>query len=98
MRQLRKTVTRLLFATGFMLLTFNFVSAQSQLKIGYTNPELIISQMPQFRAVQDSLQNLAQLSQIEIDVKVEEFQTKVADYQEKAALLPETTRASREAE
>ncbi|MDZ7715919.1 MAG: OmpH family outer membrane protein [Balneolaceae bacterium] len=63
--------------------TFGISSALAQtqsddLKIGYVNPQAILSRMPEMKAVQQRLQNF-------IDRKSQEFQQKQANFQQQVA-------------
>ncbi|HCR49992.1 MAG TPA: hypothetical protein DIW24_10200 [Bacteroidetes bacterium] len=67
-------------------------------KIGYTEPGLILTQMPEYRLVLQKLDAEYQMSDAEIRLKAQEFQTKLDDYQRKAAFMSDSTKAQTERE
>ncbi|MBL7980145.1 MAG: OmpH family outer membrane protein [Bacteroidetes Order II. Incertae sedis bacterium] len=73
------------------------VAAQTP-KIGYTEPGLILTQMPEYRLVLQKLDAEYQMSDAEIRLKAQEFQTKLDDYQRKAAFMSDSTKAQTERE
>ncbi len=74
-------------------------SAQAQnLKVGFTDAELIVAQMQEYRDVMQQLKGLADAGETEYAQKVQDFQEKAADYQQKQALLSEQARQTREQE
>ncbi|MBN8588584.1 MAG: OmpH family outer membrane protein [Rhodothermia bacterium] len=86
----------------FVLILFlgvcqSLVVAQS-LKIGYTEPGLILTQMPEYRLVLQKLDAEYQIGDAEIRLKAQEFQTKLDDYQRKAAFMSDSTKAQTERE
>lgn len=68
------------------------------LRVGYTDHELLIAAMPDYRTVQQQLQQEYQSSQNVLQALAEEFQGKVDRYQKQQALLSEERRAAREQE
>lgn len=73
--------------------------AQAQaLKIGYTDHELIIANMPDYRQLQTQLQQEYQQSQEQLQTRYQELQQKAERYQKQQALLSEETRQQRETE
>ncbi len=73
------------------------VSAQG-LKVGYTEAELIIGRMAEYRTVMEDLQKVAEAGEAEYQLLIEKYQAKLQDYQKKQALLSETAKQSRETE
>ena len=89
-----------LLGIGLMLLMNSLwqpVQAQ-ELRIGYTDHELILAQMPEYREILQQLQKLAAEKQAQYEAKVKEFQQKVEDYQKKQALMSPEVRQKREQE
>lgn len=76
------------------------VMAQSGagLKIGYTDHELIIVNMPDYRTIQEQLQKEYQGSQSEIQTLAQDYQDKLEKYQKQQALLSPERRQEREQE
>jgi outer membrane protein len=75
------------------------VTAQAQsLKIGYTDPELLIANMPEYRQIQEQLQREYEGGQQELQSLYLDYQGKVEDYQRKQALMSAESRQKREQE
>jgi outer membrane protein len=67
-------------------------------KIGYTNQEAILANMPEMEDVQSQLQQAAQQQQQELQQEQQEFQQKMQEYQNQQSLLSDSARARRERE
>ena len=76
MRTLRIAV--ILFFSIVLNLQAQAQSNNSELKIGYVNPQSILANMPEMRAVQQRLQNFTARKQQELSTLEQEFQTQVA--------------------
>lgn len=77
------------------------IDAQAQaaaVKIGYTDHELIIVNMPDYRTIQEQLQKEYQGSQEEIQTLAKDYQDKLDKYQKQQALLSPERRQEREQE
>lgn len=81
-----------LLAAAFMLPP----AAAQGLKVGYTDANLIIAQLPEYRTVMEQLQRMAEGGQAEYQTLVQNFQSELNDYQKKQALLSAEARQSRE--
>lgn len=68
------------------------------LKIGYADANYILSLMPASKQVQSELESHEKMIQTRLEAKYKDYQTKLADYQEKAAGLDDLERADRETE
>jgi len=73
------------------------VQAQS-LKIGYTDHEVIIVNMPDYQQVQEQMRGEYQTSQEELGAMYQDYQDRLERYQKQQALLSEQRRAEREQE
>ena len=82
---------------GLLLLPTVAVQAQS-LKVGYTDHEVLILNMPEYRTVQQQLQQEYQGSQSELQTAYADYQAQVERYQKQQALLSEEKRQEREQE
>lgn len=71
--------------------------AQS-VKIGYTDPNMIVAQMPEYEEILSQMQSMYQGGQQEYQQMVQEYQQKLEDYQKKQSLMSEETRQKREQE
>ena len=72
-------------------------SNNSELKIGYVNPQSILANMPEMRAVQQRLQNFTARKQQELSTLEQEFQTQVAEYQQKVGVISADAQQQEEA-
>lgn len=68
------------------------------LRVGYTDHEIIIVNMPQYRQVQSQLQQRFQGGQQEMQAMYQDYQERLDRYQKQQALLNEERRAEREQE
>jgi outer membrane protein len=73
---MRKLV--LFFVLGFVAMT----SYAQTVKIGYADPDYILSQMPESKQIEADLKSLQTQLKTQIDGKVAEFQKKLKDYQD----------------
>lgn len=85
MRTLRIAV--ILFLSIVLNLQAQAQSNNSELKIGYVNPQSILANMPEMRAVQQRLQNFTARKQQELSTLEQDFQTQVAQYQQKVGVI-----------
>lgn len=65
-------------------------------RIGYTNQELLLSNMPEMQQVQQQLEQEAQTMRQEMQAEEQELQEMLAEYQKQQALLSDQRRAERE--
>lgn len=80
----------LLLVAGFAV-----TDAQAQ-KIGYTNQEAILANMPEMQDVQQQLQQAAQEQQQQLQQEQQRFQQQMQRYQKQQSLLSDSVRAQRE--
>lgn len=74
------------------------VQAQdADLKIGYVNPQAILQNMPELKAVQQRLQNFTARKQQELTQKEQTFQAEVAAYQQKVGVISAEAQSQEEA-
>lgn len=86
-----------LLAAGLLVALAPCAQAQ-QARIGYTDYELIVVQMPEYRQVQQQLQQTAQSDREALSEMEQEIQAKFADYQSQAGVLSDEARSQREEE
>ena len=74
----------------------NQIKAQitEDVKIGYVNPQAILQNMPEMKAVQQRIQNFALRKQQELSAKDEAFQTEVSTYQQKIGVISAEAQAA----
>ena len=91
--------TSLLIAAAVLLIGFSSTaSAQdTPVKIGYVNPQSILANMPELKAVQQRLQNLAARKQQELYDKEAAFQQEVTAYQQKIGVISAEAQQQEEA-
>ncbi|HLF34942.1 MAG TPA: OmpH family outer membrane protein [Cyclobacteriaceae bacterium] len=64
---------------------FSMIRAQDKaLKIGYTNLDYILSQLPEYKEIESEISNYQKQLQAQLASKYQEFQAQVDDYQTKA--------------
>lgn len=81
----------------FLLLGVAPLQAQ-QLKVGYTDPDLLVAAMPKYQQIQQQLQQEYNASQEALKSLAADFQAKVDKYQKQQPLLSAERRTEREAE
>jgi len=72
-------------------------SAQA-LRVGYADPEVIITYMPEYQQIQEQLANEYRTSQEALQALAQDFQERVERYQKQQPLLTAERRAEREKE
>ncbi len=94
-------IQKITAALGLLLFAvpafFSTADAQA-LSVGYTDHEVIIINMPEYRDLQEQLQKEYQGSQQDIQTLYQDYQEKVARYQKQQSLMTEEKRAEREQE
>ncbi len=75
-----------------------FVAQAQDVKIGYTNVELIMDLMPEMEQIGADIQDYQQQLQVNIQTKGESFQRQVQAYQQAATTMTEDARAAKENE
>ena len=74
------------------------MSAQDNLKIGYTNADYILSLLPEAKQIDAELKAYEKQLQNQIQAKYKDLQAKVADYEANVASYDELIRADKEQE
>lgn len=89
-------VVAITFILGFG--AFNYTEAQikQEGKIGFVNPQAILANMPEMKAVQQRLQNFALRKQQELAEKDQFLQTEVTKYQQKIGVISAEAQAVEE--
>ncbi len=93
MRLAKFSVAAILFASALSAPVF----AQS-LKIGYADPDVIITYMPEYQDIQQQMAAEYRTSQEALQALAEDFQERVTKYQKQQPLLSSERQAEREAE
>lgn len=90
---------RLLKITSFFLLAAAVAVAPAQAqKIGYTNQQAILSNMPEMQDVQQKLQQEFKQQQKRFQQKQQQLQKQIQQYQQQRSMLNDSARAERERE
>lgn len=90
---------RKLLVTAFVILFAATVRAGGQdLKIGYMNPQEVLSQIPERAEVQQKLNNFVEQKRTALSQKSTDFQEAVSAYQDNAASMSEEQQQKREDE
>lgn len=89
---------KLTTALVFLLSTFMLQSAYAQLKIGYTNPARILSEMPAVQDVDEQINALIEEKDQELAQRATELQQMFSDYEAGMGSLSQNERATREEE
>lgn len=93
MRVVKSGIITLLLA----VLTTTVIQAQ-ELSIGFADPEVIITYMPEYQTIQQQMAAEYQTSQEALQALAEDFQDRVAKYQKQQPLLSAERQAERETE
>jgi outer membrane protein len=91
----------LLFLLAFGLVTFAAnaqAPATNPVKIGFADPDYILTQMPESKAIETELQSVQNQLRTQLETKQKEFQTKLADYQKNFNTMLDAVRQNTERE
>ena len=84
----------------FAAVAFFFVSAvsfaQAPVKIGYTNVDYVLSQMPESKQIEADLKAYSSQLEAQLKSKYQEFETKGQAYQKGAATMTDLVKADKE--
>nr|WP_233169252.1 OmpH family outer membrane protein [Hymenobacter sp. BT523] len=70
--------------------------AQAPLKIGYTDVQYVLSQMPESKQIESQLKTYNDQLAAQLKSKTTEFETKVKDYQQKSGTMTDIVKADTE--
>lgn len=87
--------TKLILLTA---LTVMALGSNAQLKIGYTNVELVLSLLPEAKQIESELSSFEAQLQNRIQAKITDYQAKVKEYQENAQSYDDVIRLDKEKE
>lgn len=90
-----KNTMKLFVMAAFM---FAAMSVSAQVKLGHIETQKLIQAMPEMAAAQKTLENKQSEIEKELTNMKEQFQTKLAEYSEKAKTYSDVIRASKEQE
>ena len=82
--------TRLIYIPAFLVAMVTSYAQGQNLKIGYTNAEFILGNMPEAKQIESDLKDYESKLSAQLEAKTRDFQTKVQDYQRTAEnMIPE---------
>lgn len=84
--------------SAIALFCVGFVAQAQELKIGYTNVELLMDLMPEMEQIAADVQDYQAQLQTNIQTKAQDFQKKVQAYQQAAPTMTEDARSAKEQE
>lgn len=84
--------------SAIALFCVGFVAQAQELKIGYTNVELLMDLMPEMEQIAADVQDYQAQLQTNIQTKAQDFQRKVQAYQQAAPTMTEDARSAKEQE
>lgn len=96
MKNIKLTLAAILLVVGFGVNNNVEAQATDEVKIGYVNPQAILANMPEMRAVQQRIQNFAARKQQELGEKEQLFQAEVTTYQQKIGVISAEAQAAEE--
>lgn len=90
---MRKLALLIVLATAFA-----GAQAQTTQKIGYADPDYILSQMPEAKQIEAELKSTQTQLRNQIDAKAQEFQKKLKDYEDNRTTMIDAVRVNTERE
>lgn len=87
-----------LFAATACLMLLSFVGQAQSLKIGYVKVEKLFAEWPETKKAETELKEYEELLSSRLQAKVQDFQTKYANYQKNAGTMDAVTRQDTETE
>ncbi len=87
-----------IFLVALLITSFTVKAQTSEIKIGYTNAEYILSFLPESKQIESELSDYQKQLSTQLDSKMQEFQTKVADFQKNQANMIPEVRADKQQE
>lgn len=91
-----KILAAILLVVGFGVNNTAQAQVAEEVKIGYVNPQAILANMPEMRAVQQRIQNFALRKQQELLEQEQAFQAEVTTYQQKIGVISAEAQAAEE--
>lgn len=90
--------TRLIFIFAFFAAAVSVQAQDASIKIGYTNAEYILSNMPEAKQIETELKSYEQQLMNQLQAKSSDFDKKVQEYQQTAENMIPEVRADKERE
>ncbi len=87
-------IKRILLASAFTLMISQF--AMAQIKVGYANPDLILSQMPEIQEISADIEKFAAEKDAQLQPKADSLQILIEEYEAVYATLSASAREARE--
>lgn len=90
--------TKWIFILAFVASAMSVSAQNGQLKIGYTNAQYVLSNMPEAKQIEADLKDYEKQLTTQLESKQKEFQAKVQTYQQNAENMIPEVRADKEKE
>jgi outer membrane protein len=95
---MNKMKTKWIIGLAFLATAFTVNAQDGGLKIGYTNAEYILSNMPEAKEIEAELKDYESQLTAQLESKRRDFETKLAEYQRTAENMIPEVRADKERE
>lgn len=92
----KRIITLSAFCAVFIATLGVTQSAAQEIKIGYVEPQAILSKMPEMKAVQQRLQNFAERKQKELAEKEQELNAEIENFQQRSSVISEDAKQKEE--
>src|SRR5688500_5794644 len=89
---------KIFFAVAFLFVSAFSFGQTAPIKIGYTNVDYVLSQMPESKQIESDLKAYSAQLEAQLKSKYQEFETKGAAYQKGAATMTDVVKADKEKE
>ncbi len=89
------TAMKKTFALLLVSLLFGATYAQ---RVGYVDTEYIMGQMPEYKTVQDEIEQISKKWQSDLEQKYQDIEKMYSDYQAQEVLLPEDVRQQKQSD
>lgn len=89
---------KLFFAVAFLFVSAFSFAQTAPIKIGYTNVDYVLSQMPESKQIESDLKAYSAQLEAQLKSKYSEFETKGAAYQKGASTMTDVVKADKEKE
>lgn len=92
----KRIITLSAFCAVFIATLGVTQSVAQEIKIGYVEPQAILSKMPEMKAVQQRLQNFAERKQKELAEKEQELNAEIENFQQRSSVISEDAKQKEE--
>jgi outer membrane protein len=89
---------KIVIALGLLLFSTSLFAQAQNLKIGYTNVEYILTQLPEYKQIEADLGSYTKQLETQLQSKMTSFQQKYQEYMQTAESMTEVVRKDKEEE